>query len=218
MQEQEQHTIANTDLNVLVKALNDFFIAQENDRLHMVAVYKKLKAYFPEQVYERSQSIVNHFDSIDKTIEETTAIFTAKFKLLSKCVFPLLREHLKRYNSVREDSKIIREELKNLKAKPSFIVTDLRPSKNSAPLIKLGSSNDRADHSPNNVNLNTKNTQFEYYDDEYDGDSFEDTDYFSSEESDNSYYSNEDKKYDDFNDYELNAKVMPNDNRDNVRN
>jgi len=213
MQEQEHRAIIDTDLKTLVKTLNDFFIAQENDRLHMVTVYKKLKAFFPEQIKERSQSIINHFDSIDKTINETTAVFSAKFKLLSKCVLPLLREHLKRYTHVRDESKVIGDEIRNLKT--SYVVADLRPT--PASFIKLGSSNDKADNSLNNINLNTKNTNFEYYD-EYDGDS-DDTD--ASGEIDDDLDESDEKFDDDFDDYDddeaKNNKILPNTNEDNVR-
>lgn len=218
MQEQEHKSIPETNLEALVGALNDFLIAQENDRLHMVSVYKKLKAYFPEQVYERSQSIINHLDSIDKTINETTSIFTLKFKLLSKCILPILREHLSRYNQVRTDSKTIRNELKNLQS--NHIVTDLRSTK--SPMVDLGKSNGNV---VQDMNLNSKNTKFEYYDDDiYDNDDYnieendskidndeayedgDDYDYIDSEESYENYDDIETNKKDNINIKRLNGK------------
>ena len=211
---EESKSIVNTDLKSLVKAMNEFLIAQENDRLHMVAVYKKLKAYFPEQVYERSQSIINHLDAIDTTIKETTEVFTGKFKLLSKCILPLLREHLKRYNQVREESKTIRSELSYMQA--NYIKTDLRSTE--SPLINLGSNNgsvvkQQQTLNDENVNLNSANTQFEYYDDEdY---SAEDKYYSDSSEEDydDDYRSDE---YLDENDYEENERNKDFKNSDKV--
>lgn len=200
MKEEESKSIENTNLESIVKAMNEFLIAQENDRLHMVAVYKKLKAYFPEQVSERSQSIINHLDVIDKTIKETTDIFTAKFKLLSKCILPLLREHLKRYNQVREESKTIRSELIYLQS--NHIKTDLRPTE--SPLINLGSNNDIVSGEQalnDNLNLNSKNTEFEYYDD----DDISDEDMYdsNSEEDYKDEYQYSDEISDDVDDIDM---------------
>ena len=77
---EQKLNLDDKDLETLVKAVNDFYIAQENDRLHMVTVYKKLKAYFPDKIKQRSQSIINHLNSIDKTLNETSSILSTKFK------------------------------------------------------------------------------------------------------------------------------------------
>ncbi len=63
---QEQVDAKEKNLDLIIKSLFEFFVAQESDRLHMVTVYKKLQAYFPEQLTERGQSIINHLESIDK--------------------------------------------------------------------------------------------------------------------------------------------------------
>jgi len=176
MQEQSSKPDAQVDLGQLVKSVNDFYMAQENDRLHMISVYKKLKAYFPEQVFQRAQSIINHLNSIDTTLNETTSVFLAKFKFLSKSILPLVREHLKRYDQVRTESKTIRTELKNLSV--NYIATDLRTTTTKQ-------------HSTVTVS-NSANTNIEYYDDvnegangnkDFDQDKFEDDDYMYYDES-----------------------------------
>lgn len=180
--------LSKTDLKPIVLAINNFNMAQENDRLHMISVYKRLKAYFPEQVFERAQSISNHLESIDTTLKETTSVFTSKFKLLSKCVLPLIREHLKRYDQVRDESKMIRSELKNLRT--NYIMTDLRAPtpKPEVKLIETATS--------------SQNTNVEYYD--VDGDwskidegagEFEDDDYMYYDDEMDSWERNETDYY-----------------------
>ncbi len=170
MQEQSSKPDSQVDLEQLVKSVNDFYMAQENDRLHIISVYKKLKAYFPDQVFQRAKSIINHLNSIDTTLNETTSVFMKKFKFLSKSVLPLVREHLKRYDQVRTESKSIRVELKNLSV--NYIVTDLRTT--------------IAPQQSTTTVVNSVNTNLEYYDDvtgvvdsknAYEQDEFQDDDY-----------------------------------------
>lgn len=216
IQEQEnwnkvKNFIEENSLKSLVISANDFFIAQENDRLHMVSVYKKLKSYFPEEIYERSQSIINHLESIDKTVNETTVLFTKKFKLLSKCILPLIREHLKRYDQVRIESETIRNELKN--QKNNYIVTDLRSNTNKGqgPLIDIGNSKKNEIIEDNN----SKNTNFEYHDDSSDGIESDEVYNDENDRFSDEYYDNEDDSdyYSDEmggDDYQFESTDMPN--------
>lgn len=172
MQDQSSKPDSQVDLEQLVKAVNNFYMAQEHDRLHMISVYKKLKAYFPEQIFQRAQSIINHLNSIDATLDETTSVFMTKFKFLSKSVLPLVREHLKRYDQVKTESKTIRLDLKNLSM--NYIATDL---KTTTTKQQLSSS----------LVTNSENTNIEYYNDvnnnnDFDEDKFEDDDYMYYED------------------------------------
>ena len=171
---EQKLNLDDKDLETLVKAVNDFYIAQENDRLHMVTVYKKLKAYFPDKIKQRSQSIINHLNSIDKTLNETSSILSTKFKQLSKCIIPLLKEHLKRYDQVKDESKRIRRELQNYQA--NYIITDLRPT----PAPEFVSDKWQTSRIQQAIVTNSKNTNMEYYE----GDFEEQIDY------DDSYYDN----------------------------
>jgi len=171
---EQKLNLDDKDLETLVKAVNDFYIAQENDRLHMVTVYKKLKAYFPDKIKERSQSIINHLNSIDKTLNETSSILSTKFKQLSKCIIPLLKEHLKRYDQVKDESKRIRRELQNYQA--NYIITDLRPT----PAPEFVSDKWQTSRIQQAIVTNSKNTNMQYYE----GDFEEQIDY------DDSYYDN----------------------------
>jgi hypothetical protein len=93
----------------------------------MVTVYKKLKAYFSNELTERAVSIKNHFESIDNTINQTISIFVKKFGSNAVIIVDLLNDKLKQYESVRRDADSIKIELKQLKlvTKKPYIKTDL---------------------------------------------------------------------------------------------
>ena len=50
---QEQTEINKKNFELFVRSMFNFMLAQENDRLHMITVYKKLKAYFPDELVDR---------------------------------------------------------------------------------------------------------------------------------------------------------------------
>jgi hypothetical protein len=124
---QDESELNKQNLDLIVKYLSNFLLAQENDRLHMVTVYKKLKAYFSNELTERAVSIKNHFESIDNTINQTISIFVKKFGSNAVIIVDLLNDKLKQYESVRRDADSIKIELKQLKlvTKKPYIKTDL---------------------------------------------------------------------------------------------
>lgn len=132
---QENNALSKQNLKSVITSLYKLYMAQENDRLHMITVYKKLKAYFPDQLTERAKSIINHLESIDRTMNQTTNIFVTKFGSSGSLVVSSLNEHLKRYESIRSDAKIIVNELYDIlnfkvyttKSANKFIKTDLTP-------------------------------------------------------------------------------------------
>ena len=200
---QEQEKKPTVSLEPLVRALNEFFIAQENDRLHMVTVYKKIKSFFPEQLNERAQSIINHFDSIDRTLNDTVTLFSTKFKLLAKCILPLLKEHLKRYDQVRADSALVISELKVLQSGSQASAADkpkVKPNVSSISLVKLNPTR----VTKLNQELNPESKNFEYFG----GDQASPID---EPENDN-YYSDENESYNDYQPENSNVKTLIDEN------
>lgn len=126
---QEQDLITKQNLEAVTKSLYNFLMAQENDRLHMITVYKKLKAYFPDQLQERSKSIINHLESIDRALNQTVTIFVKKFKSNGVLIVNALNDHLKRYDNIRADSKTIINELVDLIKNSNKVETTKLPNK-----------------------------------------------------------------------------------------
>lgn len=132
---QEQNEINKKNFELIVRSLFNFMLAQENDRLHMITVYKKLKAYFPDELVDRAQSIINHLESIDRTLNQTISIFVKKFNTNANIIISVLNDQLKRYDDIKRETQTIISELENLKknaikpetTKPTnkFIKTDL---------------------------------------------------------------------------------------------